>query len=105
VVLQALRHAPFAGCDFRAVDLEFRAALARDIGDGADRALEPRSGGMERVVALLGELVAVGVEACEQPSLLRRDFGAEPGELGVAAVQHLFAQLPLHRRGHVLRGA
>jgi hypothetical protein len=68
------------------VGLEFRAALAGDIGDGADRAFEPRGGVIERIVALRGELVVVSIEAGEQPSLVRRNFGAEPGELRVSSL-------------------
>jgi hypothetical protein len=79
VVLEAPRDAPVADLDARPVCLELRAALVGDIGDRTDRALEARGGVIERMLALSRELVAVRIEACEQPSIapasLRRSTG------------------------------
>ena len=87
VVLQALRHAPFADFDSRAVRLELRGAFADPIGDGVDRTLEPRCGVSERAIALPGELVAVRLEAGELPPLARSNFSAVARELSAAALR------------------
>src|SRR5690606_710860 len=102
VVLEALRDPPVADLHARAVRLEFRAAFVGDIGDRPDRALEPRRGVIERQLALSRQPVAVRIEARQQPGFARRHLRAVPGQLAVAALEHLRGELALHRRGHVL---
>jgi hypothetical protein len=45
----------------------------------------------------------MGVQAGEQPALAGRDLGAMLGKLVAAALLYLGAELPLHRRRHILR--
>src|SRR5262245_6927798 len=74
VLLEALDHTPLARLDLGAVFLEIGVALGADVRQGGDRPLELGRCVVERILAARRELVLVRVEACEQPTVSRRDF-------------------------------
>ena len=89
-----------AGLDVGALALDVGAALVGEIGNRADRPIEYRYLIVERLLALAGELVAVGVEAGELPVLARDHLAAIGPELGVAGLFDVRCQLNHgHNRG------